>query len=171
MNKQKEQFDEIMNGVKQEKMKTLGVNPDEVEDLDKTIDDMEKEFDKSMGETKVSDKHTMTIDQYNERTMIQGQRKLLEKMVHSGQKLMSDENREKLLEILDKHEKGEINDPVMIYLLKQRAKSSAAFDEAVSEMKRIERKLLDDLAKHTNTMVVEQGTLAKLNQQILEIYE
>lgn len=165
----KQIYDATMENVKKEKMKTMGIDPDEAKELDEFADSVEKTFDKSMGETKVADKHTMTSEQYHAKQSITQQRKMLENMVMSARQKLSSEERKKLIEVLDKFEKGEIGDKVMNYLLKQRGKSAQQFEDAVKEIKELERKLLDDLSKCTSKMVSAQSVLENLNKQILEI--
>ena len=167
----KEQFDATMEKAKTDSMKAKGIDPEEQQLVDDLAEAAEKELDKTVGETKVSNVTEVTSEEYFRRKAVTDQRKLIRALTHASTHELTKNQKATLDLVLAQAEAEKLEDPVLRHLVKERGNAVAEYNNAVQSIKELERKLLEDISKSTNSMVKAKGVLEAMNKQILSVCE
>lgn len=172
----KEQYDKEMEQIREDNLRSKGIDPKEDKELDEEskqiADEMEqaekKTFDKNMGSEKIE----VTREQYLESKKQQSEKQALKqlKVLQSQQvnHLKPEEN--KILQyVLANYELEKITHPVLIHLVKHKVELSKKYVEGQVAIKVLQQKLLEDIAKTTNNIVKCKGAIESADKQILDL--
>jgi len=176
MNKEptpKERYDEEMNKIRENR--ALMEEPTEDEENEALCDEAEKELDKNMGDTKVSNKAkpkpqstTVTREDFlSMKANKQAVEALKALKGKPGNHLKPEETKAMNL-LLAEHENDKVTDPILLSLLEEKTSVAKQYVEGTVAVKELQTRLLNDVATATNNLVKARGAGEQVDRMILK---
>jgi len=172
----RERYEAEQKQIHDANLKAKGKDPDEEKELDELTDEVEaemeaQEIDKSMGDVKVPNSVSMTAEQYEGRKAQIEASEALAKLKESHREHLSPAQQKKLQALVESFQAGEVEDPVLIHLIKKRLKGVAIKTELAKQGRELNVKLLNELTKVTTAAMENAGMLKDCDNDLLEYIE